>query len=46
MITFAKSAFALLSNVFIKDCYESYTCTALQVEKTRLPCIDTQDLKG
>ena len=39
----AKSDF---SSIFIKNCYDGDTCTAIDGEKIRLACIDTPELKG
>ena len=41
----SESAFASLSGIFIKDCYEGDTYT-LKAKKIRLACIDSRELKG
>ena len=46
LLTFAKSIFASLPTVFIKECYDGDTCTTSTGEKIRLACIDTPELKG
>ena len=46
LLTFAKSIFASLPTVFIKECYDGDTCTTSAGEKIRLACIDTPELKG
>ena len=42
----SESAFAALSIVFIKYCYDGDTCTTIKGEKIRLACIDTPEFRS